>query len=432
MKNIFFNKSNRYYIITTVHIIIWLLFVMLVYKKVMLPAINAGNSFGITNNSRETIINDFPSHFNFAKEVWLSKADRNSVSSVYSVENHLQVTSKWAGSKVTNSLSFGYSPTMLWLLAPLVFFSHGSAFSIFNLIGLWSIWWQSRPVRCRNGFGILPFLSPISCSCLMLGQTALFNGACLLFIAENSQKQSNDARFKKAIYTGIALWVLTAKPPLAITAGAVLISLRKWQPILVALFLTIVMTVAISPLLGANWINDYITLIAGHNLVDADKAFAFCYYPPHMANLRAILNVDFQIADNIASRISTLAWICSLACMMTIGAGLRLEQTAYWAMGIILYLLFCPHVSSTEELQLIFLIPLCIPVIQKKLNSRELTLFALLLLLPFMSPVGPFFLNVRWGLFTAKIVLIAFVLYYYWEKRNQTAPVTACCGESQT
>jgi len=424
--------SNRYIFFPMGHLILWMLLVIFVYKDIMLPTIITDITFGITQTSTHTVIIDFPSLFNSAKEAWLSKTVQNSGSSFYSVNNHLNFTSKWLGNNSPYALPFGYSPTMLWLLAPLVFFSHAIAFCIFNLVGLWSIWWQTRPLRCRNGFGILSFFSSISYACMQLGQTALFNGACLLFIAETTKKNEKKPGIKKHIYTGIALWILTAKPPLALTAGAVLISLRKWQPLLITLILFIFTTLLISPLLGANWINDYLSLINKFNMIDTDKAFAFTYVP-HMANLRAILNVDFQIADNMASRISTLVWICSLICMMTIGASLRLEQAGYWAIGIILYLLFCPHVSSTEELQLLFLIPLCIPVVQKSLNLRELTLFAMLLLFPFMSPaVGPFFLDVRWGLFTAKIVLFSFVLYYYLEKRNQTTPVIECCVESQT
>lgn len=410
-----------------VHLILWSLLVVIVYINVMLPALSSDKPFGINhtiakNISTITII-DFPCHFNFAKEVWLSKADRNAASSVYSVDNHLNAINKWAGSKIDYSLSFGYSPTMLWLLAPLVFFPHATAFCIFDLIGLLSIWWQTRPTRCRLGAGLLVFFSPIAYACMQLGQTALLTGAGLLYLAENSKdEQSGDSCVKNAIYTGTVLWLLTAKPPLALTAGAVLLSLRKWRPILVALIITMIMTLAISPLLGANWVHDYLTLIMTHNLVAADKIFAFSHYPHHMANLRGILNIDFHVADNLASRVSSIMWLFSLLWMITAGAQLKLQKAAYWALGLLFYLLFCPHVSSTEELQLVLLLPLCVPVMQEKLNQRELALFALIPLLPFMSPaVGPFFQDIRWGLFVAKLFLVFIIVYHYWKSRAQAA-----------
>lgn len=406
-------KLNKNQVIAKIHFIIWMLLVFLIYNNVLSPALKQEKSFGISyNNSVATII-DFPSQFNFAKEVWLSKTERNSASSVYSVENHLNVTNKWAGINVNHSLSFGYSPTMLWLLAPLVLLSHATAFCIFNLLGLLGIWWQTRPLRSRLGAGLLSHFSLLAYTCFQLGQTALLSGIGLLYVAEKTRNDQEIGRhLKSAFYTGTVLWCLTAKPPLAITAGAVLLALRKWQPVLFALILTAIMTLVISPLLGENWIYDYLTLLSTHNFAEADKAFAFSHFPPGMANLRAILNVDFKVFDNIASRISAIAWLCSLVWLMTAGARLYLQQAAYSALGILFYLLFCPHVSSTEELQLVLLIPLCVPAMKEKLNKRELTLFVLIPLLPFMSPaVGPFFLNVRWGLFAAKLFLVFFVVY---------------------
>lgn len=414
------DMSKRYNFFALVHLILWMLIVIFVYKNIMLPALITDKQFGITQTSTHTIIIDFPSLFNTAKELWLSKTVQISSSSVYSVENHLNFTSKWLGNNSPYALPFCYSPTMFWLLAPLVFFSHASAFCIFNIIGLWSIWWQTRPLRCRNGFGLLSFISPISYACMQLGQTALFTGACLLFIAENTKVDSKDTNFKREIYAGIALWILTAKPPLALTAGAVLISLRKWRPLVFALILSFFTTLLISPLLGTNWVDDYLSIIYNFNMIDTDKAFAFTYVPT-MSNLRAILSIDFHVADNLASRLSSIMWLSSLLWMITAGAKLKLQEAAYWALGILFYLLFCPHVSSTEELQLVLLLPLCIPVMQEKLNPRELALFALIPLLPFISPVGPFFLDIRWGLFAAKLLLAIFIVYHYWRSRSLNA-----------
>lgn len=230
------NKLNRARIFTTAHTILWLLLVIFIYKNVMLPALRSDKPFGIYQNNGVTTIIDFPSHFNFTKKVWLSRPHLNADGSVYSINNHLNATNNWAGTKINYSLPFGYSPTMLWLLTPLVPFTHEAAFCLFNLAGLWSIWWQTRPSRCRLGVGLLTYFSSLSFACLQLGQTALLSGAGLLYLAENTQQEhGGGADLRNALFSGTVLWLLTAKPPLALTAGAVLLSLRKWQPILVAL-----------------------------------------------------------------------------------------------------------------------------------------------------------------------------------------------------
>jgi hypothetical protein len=254
---------------------------------------------------------------------------------------------------------------------------------------------------------------------MALGQTALITGACLLYVSETTRNESDKGSFKRSIYTGIAIWVLTAKPPLAVTAGAALMALKKWQPLVIALGLTLITTLLISPLLGINWTHDYVNLLSKYDLVQADKAYTWSLVPYKMSNLRSILHADFNVADNFASRISTVMWFFSLICMVTLGAKLRLQQYGYWALSILFYLLFCPHVSPTEEIQLILLIPLCVPVMKKNLNLNEFFLFAFILFLPFMSPaVGSFFVDVRWGLFTAKIFLVFFIVYHFWVKRD--------------
>ncbi|GEM_PF-6242584 len=412
------DKPDRTLIASGVHLILWMLLVVIISQKVLLPALKEGTAFGIAITRTETVIIDFASHVNFVKEAWTGKPTGSPADSVYSVAHHLVATGKWAGTSSSYALPFGYSPTMIWLLAPLVFFPHATAFCIFNVAGLLSVWWQTRPNRCRLGFGLVPFFSPLFSACMLLGQTALVTGASLLFLAESTQNREHDGNARRALYAGTALWVLTAKPPLALTAGAVLVALKKWQPLMIALGLTLATTAFITPLLGAGWIRDYLHMIARYDLVQADRAYAWSLVPAHMANLRSILNVDFGMPDNVASRISTVLWLCSLAGMTLFAARLKLQQAGCWALALLSYLLFCPHVSSTEELQLVLLVPLCIPVV-KRLNPYESALFAFLLLLPFLSPAfGPFFVGCRWGLFAAKIVLVFAVIYYCRESRE--------------
>ena len=260
---IVFHKSVRWPI--AVHLLLCAALTGWISSEMLLSRTGTVTTSGIMlaphepgSSSRELTIVDFPSHLNFVKKAWLGETTVKSGSSIYSLENHLKVTSDRAGIKLGNALPFGYSPTMLLMIAPLVCFPHFIALHLFNMAGLFGVWWTTHPGRCRLGVGLLAFFSPLAHACFSLGQTALLTGAGLLFIAEKSREGRRKGGWSIPVLTGAALWALTAKPPLALTAGAVLVGLRQWRPLIVAAILSVCTTLAVTPLLGLNWAGDYL------------------------------------------------------------------------------------------------------------------------------------------------------------------------------
>lgn len=396
--------------------LLWATLTLLVSKEILLPSARMVSTFGLTltaneqgSSLRKLSILDFPFHFNFVKKAWLGETTVNSGSSIYSLENHLKVTSDWASMKLNKSLMFGYSPTMLWVLAPLVFFPHNVAYCLFNITGLFSIWWTTHPARCRHGVGLLAFFSLLALACFALGQTALLTGAGLLYIAEKTREENSSDDWRVPILAGIVLWALTAKPPLALTAGAVLVGIRQWRPLLVAGILTVFLTLAITPVLGTSWVHDYLHTINSYDLVNGGPAYAWTVAPSHMANLRGILSVDFGVADDIASRISSILWFIALLLISIVGNRSSLSKGAVWSLGILSFLLLCPHVTSTEELQLVLLIPLCVRP-HNSLSWQELVLLVMIPLLPFASPAIGLFAGNRMILFIGNIFLALFII----------------------
>ncbi|RII27798.1 MAG: hypothetical protein CXR31_06110 [Geobacter sp.] len=405
-------ELSGYRLSTVAHCLLWTLLAIEVIRNVLIPALDSVGPFGIWHVNGLYIICDFPSIFNFTKAFWLEH--RSQGSSVYSVANHLKITSAWAGQEYNHSLSFGYSPTMLLVLSPLVYFSHAMAFCIFNSAGLLAIWWQTQPIRCRFGLGVLAFLSPLSIACFQQGQTALLTGAGLLFLFERSRNGFERIVSWQTSLAGPVLWALTAKPPLALTAVVVLLGLRQWRPVLLAALLVLITTLSISPMLGPGWITDYIHLITTHNRIQADQAFAFSHFPQHMANLRGVLSIDGNLPDDVASRISSTVWLAVLTMLVAAGPRLRLTVGGFWSVGLLFYLLFCPHVSSFEVLQVVLLLPFCIHAQIKKLSWKELVLLFMVPLLPYASPVQ---LDNRIFLFSGMLFLLVFISVY-WRKSS--------------
>lgn len=132
-----------------------------VSKKMLLPDTRTGSTFGISltpiepgPSSMKLTIIDFPFIFNFVKKAWLGQTTANSGVSIYSLGNHLKITNDWVGIKPNNTLPFGYSPTMLWVLEPLVFFAHNLAYCLFNITGLFSVWWITRAAVASPAIGL--------------------------------------------------------------------------------------------------------------------------------------------------------------------------------------------------------------------------------------------------------------------------------------
>jgi hypothetical protein len=400
------NNSN-YRLNTFIHFILWVSLVIVISKNILWPVLNTVNQSAFWYNGNDIVVPDFPWIFNFTKTFWLGSLPQDV--SIYSVENHLHGTIAWLGTEVNQSLSFGYSPTMLFLLAPLTIFSHAVAFCIFNVFSLLAFWWQTRPVRCRFGVGMLALMSPVAMLCFHMGQTALLTGAGLLFLAERSRKGfERVVSIQSALCAGV-LWSLTAKPPLALTAVVVLLALRQWQPVLLAALLVLATTLAISPYLGPGWITDYLNLISNYDRVQSDPAFMSGFATAHMANLRGVLSVDFNLLDNVASRVSSATWMIVLLGFAVAGHRLRLTVGGFWSIGLLLYLLFCPHVSSTEVLQVVLLLPFCIPAKESiLLNWKELVLLFAIPLLPFVSPLV---LDNRMILFCSLLCTLGFVMF---------------------
>jgi hypothetical protein len=394
--------------ILIIHFVVWLALAVYVFHMIIPMVTNA--SFGIRYQSSENgevlRIKDFPFHFNFVQKAWRHETTVAEGSSIYSVENHLKVTSEWAGRPMPYSLQFGYSPTMLLVLAPLVPLSPAAAFLLFDIAGLFAVFWMTHPSRCRKGIGLIMFFSPVARFCFYLGQTALLSGAALLFLALKTSDSRKEG-WRDTAMTGIVLWAITAKPPVALAAAAVLLGLRRWRTLIAAGVLTSISTLLVSPLLGAHWITDYLHLIGSYNRIDAGHVFAFSVVPEIMGNLRAILSVDIGLRDDVSSLISAAVWLIALASVAITGLRSRVSAPALWAMGILSYLLFCPHVTVTEVLEAVILLPLCISR-GDKLSNDELFLFITLALTIFIAPVPGSFIEVRLPLFITELVLFFF------------------------
>src|SRR5262249_49713613 len=191
-----------------------------VVVRVLRPAVGDRDYFVRYDEAGGLRVQDFASHLRFTRAVWSGLA-REGHGSVYTPAAHLHFMRDWSGQpgEVANrALPFGYSPTMLLVLGPLCWLPEVWAYVAWTGLSLAAIWWMLSPGRRCALVAPLCFLSPPCRDCLALGQTALLTTAGVLFLATRSVKEPpNDWRGDLA--EAMVLWLLTAKPPLAVTAG---------------------------------------------------------------------------------------------------------------------------------------------------------------------------------------------------------------------
>ena len=291
---------------------------------------------------------DFASHRAFACAVWRGDAAPTGTGSVYTLDAHLRATAEFTHRPARVALPFGYSPVMLWVLGPTCLVPERVAFTAWALAGLAAI--AAVVVRARVPWtAVLPFVTPVAIYTVALGQTAILGTAGLLWLMMEDRDARPDARPWRP---GVVLWLLAAKPPVAVTAAVALLARRRWRPVLVGVGLTIVSTAAVVPWLGPGWARDYVALVGRYDRIQLPAAFAWSIVPESMSNLRAALSVDVGVRDDVAVAIANAAWAIGLVALLAIARWRSLGWSRVWAFAVLVYLLLCPHVSATENLAL--------------------------------------------------------------------------------
>ena len=313
-----------------------------------------GEPFGVrlAPDGRPEYLMDFAAIRAFTRAAWSGVLARESTS-IYTPAAYQRATELWLGRPVDVAQPSGYSPTMLWVMAPFCALPGRLAFFAWSIAGILATAWMM--LRARVSWpALLVFLMPLTVFAVALGQTALLGVPALFYLMTAEREEQGG--WEVAGKLGAVLWLLTAKPPLAIVAGTALLARGRWRVLVVAVALTVVGTVVLTPWLGHAWIGDYITILGSYDRTRMPASSAWALAPGLMSNLRATLHVDLGITDGVATRMSASCWGIALAGLLVTARRGALSPGAVWSLSLLSSLIFCPHVTATEELAL-FLVP---------------------------------------------------------------------------
>lgn len=325
-------------------------------------------------DGRVITMQDFGVHLRFVRTVW-SGAAGDAPGSVYSVGFHRNIIRGWSGEEEAEwTLPFGYSPTMLWLLAPLASLPVSVAYLLWTVLGLAAAVWLVLHRRTQTEMSLAALLSPVALGAIAVGQTVFLTTLAILVLMDRSLRPRSALRRRDLLVCTVLLWALTAKPPLALTAGAALWALGRRRPVVGAVALAAVGAAALTPWLGAAWPGDYVQLLSAYDTGQADPLFAGSLRSSvlSMTNLRAFLHLDAGLADKVVARGATVAWTAALAALVAAGRRRVADGRLVWALAVLAYLLLCPHVSFTEDLHLLLVPAVLVPwteVTERSLRS---------------------------------------------------------------
>jgi hypothetical protein len=294
---------------------------------------------------------DFSSHFQFSRHLWL-----NDLTHPYTVAGHNAMMSAWIGRPIEGALPYGYTPTFALVLLPLLPLPPVTAYGLWVLLPAlmmcFLIWkWAGASDPALRLWAVLFLVAGFSATFIrsaQLGQTAIWSALMLLALFF---RKKNPARpLPSDLLTGFLLFLLSAKPPLAVTASLALWWSGERRPIGYALGLTALWIALVTLWLGVGWIPDYVTLLSHYNLNDAPSALATSLEPNRMSNLRNFLYGFNDWNDSLCARVSGLAWLLGCAFGAVLFWKKRLAVPTALALSLAIYEAFCPHLTYTEDL----------------------------------------------------------------------------------
>jgi len=312
----------------------------------------------------EPPVQDFAYIFNYARYAAGFRG-----TSLYSIPAHRRFLADWLGPDVASCACFAYSPTMVLLLAPLLPFSTGLAWLLWDVMSVVvlvaGLAFTNRNDRNLANVARLGIIGPTTFYALALGQTALLTtGAATLAI--ELERGAGPKTPRATWVAAAALVVLTIKPPLALLLAAALLAARRFRTLGIASVGVLVIAIAAMVWWSPSIVRDYVELVGNYNLVDAPPLFRAGFKPERMTNLRHVLLGTGLFDDSQASR---LTWIPLVALMLPAVASLvrgnAVPVRIAAAFAATVYALFSPHLSPTEDLLMIavmcWLWPSCEP-----------------------------------------------------------------------
>lgn len=313
--------------------------------------------FGVTYDAPGGVylLNDFATHFHFCRAIWNRVHPRP-----YTPEGQEAMFRSWSEA-IRAGMPFAYSPSLVALARPFVGWPPAAAFACFSLLQavlLAAFVWKYVPPRLGDRWQLAQAVAALGSLSLLstfwIGQTSIVSTVllaaawALLTVAERRSLLQEGL-------LGILLWMLSSKPSIGILLGFWLLAFRAWRALGMGALLCGLSCLWTAPLLGGwpLWISDYLHLLGNYHQ-DGIGAFMAPGLPPRiLTNLFGFLVQSTPLSDAAAAGLCRDLWLAGLAALTGLAALRRIRPPHFLQLSLVWFLVFCPHVSATEDWALV-------------------------------------------------------------------------------
>ena len=421
IKIIFYNKKN---IIALFLVIFFVIFYHSFFSsKLELIKYNKDNNFVYFK------VQDYAYHILIVKSFWFEN-----FGDIYKLDFQQKALSSYLGSDISLAMPLGITPValMVWLpFAYLANFSMALSYSFWSSVSLillfFSLWKFLRKRYQENKTISLPFylvivsiFSPAAFGALLLGQTSIFAvGLIVLIIDYVMEKKEKRKNLLGIAYISILVFMVGIKPTYLVIAFGLLAIYGMWKEAFFSGFFLLAYFIAISFLLGIDWVFTYKNLLEMYNSGNFPQVYSWSIVPGTMNIFRsAFANI---VGDNIGVKISNsitigiyfiVLFYITLIQLGKIGKNFKIGKKQVFILLLSSYLLFAPYAGSYEDM---FFIVLFLMLFQGRKLPRLIEYKGLIIALLTMLVLSQVIINTKkimWILWTVKFIIISVVMFY--------------------
>ncbi|MEM1060264.1 MAG: glycosyltransferase family 87 protein [Verrucomicrobiota bacterium] len=299
---------------------------------------------------------DFPTHLNFTRHFWAGEPPRP-----YTMEAQQAMVRAWVPN-AGHGMPFAYSPVAVLLAAPMTLLPTGLAYLLWGLANaaaatlVWRCYLAPR-VRDLPGL-ILALAGTLSLSffsTLIIGQTSILTTVAIAgiwaLLWDFARQEWRPLELRGSLLAGGLLFLVASKPSVAIAAGFLLLGARAWRALGVAAALCLATSLAMSPVLGGfpQWIGDYVALLGGYNQEQIGDFMRPGIPPQILTSLLGFLDQAGPGSPARNAAVCQVLWLGGSLLLCGLVLTRRLPPGAYFRLTLVWFLIFCPHVSATED-----------------------------------------------------------------------------------
>lgn len=312
--------------------------------------------FSLPENPGTTVIVDFPTHLNYARHFWAGEP-----SHPYTMEAQQEMVLNWVPT-AQSGMPFAYSPVAVLLSYPLTLvptalaFLFWSSLSVIAALLIWRVYLTPRLQGMPDLFlALVAVLSLSFFSTLIIGQTSIVTAAAVAgtwaLLWNFSTQRWRQFGWGGHLLLGFLLFLVASKPSIAIAVGAMLLAAQAWRAIAIGAVLCLLTSLALSPVLGGfpQWISDYRALLDGYHQ-DGIGDFMRPGLPPHiLTSLLGFLDQWTMWSSGFNSALCKYLWLGGTFGLIGLAWSQKLSGCTFFRLNLLWFLIFCPHVSATED-----------------------------------------------------------------------------------